>query len=127
MEELNKIPEQNPLYDDWSISKEFCGLIDRLPFYSGVVYDDGKSVELGFMRSCGFNPVIPLDAYIKGAVYAVLKSKLSNTYVPAGLEIKVQERINKIFADEFRPFTPVPFSCSVKKQLEDLAESDACK
>jgi len=126
MEELNKIPEQHPLHD-WSISKEFCNLIDRLPYYSGVIYEDGKSVELGFMRSCGFDPVIPLDTYIKGAVYATLKSKLANTYVPAGLETKVQERINIIFKDEFRPFTPVPFYCSVKEKLEDLAESDACK
>jgi len=127
MEELKKIPEQRVLYDSWGISKEFCELIDRLPYYSGVVLEDGKFVNLSFISSAGFDPVIPLEVYIKGAIYAILKEKYASTYVPTGLESKVKEQMNKIVNEEFITFDPVTYTCSSRKQLKKLNDGDSCK
>ncbi len=125
--ELKTIPEQRFSYDAWVISKEFCEVIDRLPYYSGVILEGGEKVNLGFMRGSGFNPIISLDTYLKGVIYAKLKSKCSNTYVPRELESKVNERMEKLFREDIQPFSLVGFDCSVNEMLERLQKEDSQK
>ncbi|MCK4552578.1 hypothetical protein KAT80_00035 [Candidatus Pacearchaeota archaeon] len=129
MEDLKKIPEQEPNpRGDWRISKEFCDLIDRLPHYSGVVLEDGKSVNIGFMRSLGFDPIIHLDAYIKGAIYAILKERFAGTYSPLKLESKVKEKINGFISEELYTLSrPIPYTCSSDEQLKKLGKEDSMK
>ena len=127
MGELKLIPEQRPTDSHWGLSREFCQVIDRLPYYSGVVLEDSEKVNLGFMRATGFNPIIPLDAYLKGAIYAKLKGKCSNTYVPRELESKVNEKMEKLFREDIQPFSLVGFDCSINEMLERLQKEDSQK
>ena len=129
MSELKKLREQKTSpQPDWRISNEFCELIDRLPYYSGVVLEDGKSVNLGFMKSLGYEPVISLDAYIKGWIYAMLKSKASSTYVPNKHLEYARGKISEFLNQELSSLKdPVTYHGSSEGLLRKLDKEDSMK
>jgi hypothetical protein len=131
MVELDKLPEQMPFHNEWAISSDFCRVIDKFPYYSGVVLEDGERVNLGFLKSEGFEPVVSWKTYIKGLFYAVLKSKLANTYAPQNLELNINERITqgieKLFTEEFRSISAVSYSGSSEEKMRELQEEDSQK
>ena len=73
---LKELPEQTWGYPKipfvWSVSREFMQLIDRMPYYSGVLKEDGRTVRLSFARSLNYMPEVSVEAYFKGSIYAKL-------------------------------------------------------
>lgn len=127
---LNTLPEQSRTFNDFYISREFKNLIDSLPFYSGVVLEDGKTVNLGFAQSQGFDPILPLRPYIMGLIYAVATNHHSNTHVPKELEGMFREEYQREVDKAVKEFSLVgviPYKGSSKKELERLAKEDAEK
>ena len=97
--ELETIPEQELGYPKapyvWSVSREFMQLIDRMPSYYGVLLEDGKTVKLAYAEGLDHEPDIPLEAYLKGGIYATLLSKRGNLYIPQGLRSEVKGKSKK--------------------------------
>jgi hypothetical protein len=91
---LIELPEQKTGYPDypfvWFISKEFRQMIERMPYYSGILLEgngeERKMVRLGFAQDLGFLPEVPLKAYFKGDLHAKLLEKSRPLYIPEGLE-----------------------------------------
>jgi len=122
---LKEIPEQKPGYSAWELSQEFCTLIDCLPFYTGIVLEDGESVNLGSMESMGFKPTIPLDTYLKGLVYAKLQGKVADTHVPGPLHFKVRLKIEFLLQQEILPYLPIKrYHCPSYEQLKKREEGN---
>ena len=128
MTELKTLPEQEFLHDDWYLSKEFRKLIDKIPHYDGILLEDGKTVELGFLESFGYNPKVSLDYYLLGLPYALAIHKGTTTYIPEGLKEEMKRKIDDTFEDViFWGKRIIEYSGDSKKLKRELIKSDAEK
>ncbi|MEN7981843.1 MAG: hypothetical protein ABFQ65_00150 [Nanoarchaeota archaeon] len=110
------LPEQKGDFNSLDISKEFRKLIagddsakdDKLkngfPYYTGIVLrnknnqNDKRKVMLGFMTDFEYEPIINLDTYILGLMYAQLVGKeTKKTHVPKGLEEEIENKLNYFY------------------------------
>ncbi len=95
IEHLARLPEQTRGYPKnprvWTLSREFTQVIDRLPYYTGVLREEGHAVHIGFMGDAtGYPSHVPLRAYLIGEVYARVTDKHNPALrVPSGMEEEV--------------------------------------
>jgi len=121
-EKLKNLPEHENGQDIWFISQKFRKLIDCLPYYCGVLREDRKTVNLAFARGQGYNPEIPIEAYFKGEIHAILLGRSRPLYIPdvEGLVGVLSELRKKTLKDVLSEITSFPTPRHYKGTSDDL-------
>ena len=132
MIELKVLPEQKSLEGisskyPYRLSKEFRRFIDGVPFYTGVLLEDKKTVDVGFMSSGGYKPELSLDYFVKGILYAQAIGKTSRIYVPKGSRRGIEKKINEVFKEARHFVGNIEYPKTSKEIKAQLAKSDATK
>lgn len=132
-EGLKKIPEQkNFEINILTISYDFSSLIDRIPYFGGVVLENGKTVKMMHNYQKEFEDELTLKVYLLGLNYALQTNKnIRKTFFPESLEEEIKKGITEFVKEGVISFlnrlsdkeNPYRLEDS-KKSTEPLADLD---